>query len=100
MPTKIPARRLGTPRSGGYTKTQKSRSALEILDEVAGALKEHRAAQAMQRLHARKAWQDNDLVCKPFDAANVRRSFRPIIKAAGLEECWDAARVAALVRVA
>jgi site-specific recombinase XerD len=46
-----------------------------------------------QKLKAGKAWQDNDLVfCSgvgtPLDAANVRRSFRRITKAAGLGEKW------------
>ncbi len=50
-------------------------------------------AQARQRLQVGKAWQDNDLVFAtsvgtPLDAANVRRSFRRITKAAGLAENW------------
>jgi integrase len=80
-------------RKDGDTKTEKSRRTLEIPDDVARALKEHHAEQAKQRLKAGKAWQDNDLVfCTsigtPLDAANVRRSFRRITKAAGLGECW------------
>lgn len=80
-------------REGGDTKTEKSRRTLEIPDDVAKALKEHHAEQDKQRLIAGKAWQDNDLVfCTsvgtPLDAANVRRSFRRITRAAGLGECW------------
>jgi integrase len=80
-------------RKDGDTKTEKSRRTLEIPDDVAGALTEHHAEQAKQRLKVGKAWQDNDLVfCTsigtPLDAANVRRSFRRITKAAGLGECW------------
>ena len=80
-------------REDGDTKTEKSRRTLEIPDDVARALKEHHAAQAPQRLQAGRAWQDNDLVfCTsigtPLDAANVRRSFRRITKAAGLGENW------------
>jgi len=80
-------------REDGDTKTQKSRRTLEIPDDVARALKEHHAAQATQRLQAGRAWHDNDLVfCTsvgtPLDAANVRRSFRRITKAAGLGENW------------
>jgi integrase len=76
----------------GDTKTEKSRRTLEIPDDVANALKEHHAAQAKQKLATGKAWQDNGLVfCAsvgtPLDAANVRRSFRRITKAAGLGEC-------------
>ena len=83
----------GSVRNDGDTKTEKSRRTLEIPDDVAGALKEHHAMQARQRLVAGHAWQDNDLVfCtgngKPLDAANVRRSFRRITKAAGLGENW------------
>lgn len=80
-------------REDGDTKTEKSRRTLEIPDDVARALKEHHAHQAKQRLQAGKAWQDNDLVfCTSvgtaLDAANVRRSFRRITKAAGLGENW------------
>jgi integrase len=80
-------------REDGDTKTEKSRRTLEIPDDVARALKEHHADQAKQRLTAGKAWQDNDLVFATsvgtaLDAANVRRSFRRITKAAGLGECW------------
>ena len=77
----------------GDTKTEKSRRTLEIRDDVAKAFKEHHAAQAKQKLQAGKAWHDNDLVFStavgtPLDAANVRRSFRRITKAAGLSENW------------
>jgi hypothetical protein len=76
-------------REGGDTKTAKSRRALEIPDDV--TLKDHHAEQAKQKLKAGKSWQDNDLVfCTsvgtPLDAANVRRSFRRITKAAGVGE--------------
>jgi site-specific recombinase XerD len=80
-------------REDGDTKTELSRRTLEIPDTVASALKEHRTQQAKQRLQAGKAWEDNDLVCStgagtPLDAANVRRSFRRITKAAGLGADW------------
>jgi integrase len=80
-------------REDGDTKTQLSRRTLEIPDEVASALREHHTQQAKQRLQIGTAWQDNDLVFAtgvgtPLDAANVRRSFRHITKAAGLGECW------------
>jgi hypothetical protein len=76
-------------REDGDTKTEKSRRIFEIPDDVAGALKVHHAAQAKQKLTAGKAWQGNDLVfCTSvgtsLDAANVRRSFRRITKAASL----------------
>jgi site-specific recombinase XerD len=80
-------------REDGDTKTEKSRRTLEIPDDVAKALKDHHAMQARQRLEAGQAWTDNDLVfCTgvgtPLDAANVRRSFRRITKAAGLGANW------------
>lgn len=80
-------------REDGDTKTEKSRRTLEIPDDVAKALREHHVSQARQRLTAGKVWQDNDLVfCTsigtPLDAANVRRSFRRITKAAGLGANW------------
>jgi integrase len=80
-------------REDGDTKTELSRRTLEIPDTVARALREHHTQQAKQRLQAGQAWEDNDLVFAtgvgtPLDAANVRRSFRRITKAAGLGECW------------
>jgi hypothetical protein len=76
-------------REDGDTKTEKSRRTLEIPDGAAKALTEHHAEQAKQKLKAGKVWQDNDLVFAtsvgtPLDAANARRSFRRITKAAGL----------------
>jgi integrase len=80
-------------REDGDTKTEKSRRTLEIPDDVGRALKEHHTSQAAQRLEAGQAWHDNDLVfCTSvgtaLDAANVRRSFRRITKAAGLGDNW------------
>jgi integrase len=80
-------------REDGDTKTALSRRTLEIPDEAATALREHRTRQTPQRLMAGKAWQDNDLVfctCTgtALAAGNVRRSFRSITKAAGIGEDW------------
>ena len=80
-------------REDGDTKTEKSRRTLEIPDNVARALRDHHAAQARQCLQAGKAWQENNLVFAAsvgtaLDAANVRRSFRRITKAAGLGTNW------------
>lgn len=80
-------------REDGDTTTELSRRTLEIPDEVASALQEHHTNQARQRLIAGGAWQDNDLVFASgvgtaLDAANVRRSFRRITKAAGLGANW------------
>jgi integrase len=80
-------------REDGDTKTEDSRRTLEIPDDVARALREHHTSQAAQRLEAGEAWQDHGLVfCTSvgtaLDAANVRRSFRRITKAAGLGDNW------------
>jgi integrase len=80
-------------REDGDTKTELSRRTLEIPDEAATALRQHRTQQATQRLKAGQAWQDDDLVfCTrtgtPLEAGNVRRSFRAITKAAGIGEDW------------
>jgi integrase len=81
-------------RVDGDTKTELSRRTLEIPDEAADALRQHRTRQTPQRLMAGKAWQDNDLVfCTrtgtELEAGNVRRSFRAITKAAGIGEEWS-----------
>jgi integrase len=80
-------------REDGDTKTELSRRTLEVPDTVASALKEHHTQQAKQRLQAGQAWQGSDLVFATsvgtaLDAANVRRSFRRITKAAGLGINW------------
>jgi integrase len=80
-------------RSGGDTKTKKSRRTLELPDEVARALRQHHAKQAATRLRAGETWQDDDLVfCtrngRPLAAGNVRRAFRAITTAAGIGEDW------------
>jgi site-specific recombinase XerC len=81
-------------RVNGDTKTEKSRRTLELPDEAAAALKEHRARQAARRLEAGALWQDHGLVfCSqtgtPLDAHNVRRAFRGITKAAGMGKTWS-----------
>ncbi|GAA0986494.1 site-specific integrase [Acrocarpospora macrocephala] len=80
-------------RVGGDTKTPKSRRTLELPRLAAQALRRHHKGQAAERLAAGKAWQDHGLVfCTtvgtPWDAANVRRSFRAITKNAGIGEEW------------
>jgi len=81
-------------RKGGDTKTRLSRRTLRLPARCLEALKAHRAAQDEAREKAGPRWQDNDLVfCgrfgTPLDAANVRRSFRAIVKDAGMDpEAW------------
>lgn len=77
-------------RAGGDTKTRKSRRALALPRRCVQALTEHRRAQATIRLAAGSRWQDLDLVFASaagtqLDAHNVRRVFRRVVKAAGLE---------------
>ena len=80
-------------RVDGDTKTEKSRRTLELPEDAVGALKEHRARQAAQRLEAGGLWQDHGLVfCTQtgtsLDAHNVRRAFRGVTKAARLGKTW------------
>ena len=80
-------------RAHGDTKTQKSRRTLRLPDSAVAALRDHLIQQAGQRLLAGDLWQDRDLVfCTslgtPLDAANVRRTFKKITKAAALGDDW------------
>ena len=80
-------------RAHGDTKTKLSRRTLQLSERVVRSLREHQVRQAEQRLLAGDVWQDRGLVfCtsvgSPLDAANVRRAFRKITKAAGLGEQW------------
>ncbi len=80
-------------RASGDTKTPKSRRVLKLPAKAVDALKEHRTQQAAARLKAGPLWKDHGLVFAsavgtPLDAHNVRRSFRMITKAAGLDQEW------------
>jgi integrase len=80
-------------RLGGDTKTAKSRRTLGLPQAAVEALREHQVRQDEERQAAGKLWRDQGLVFTtaigtPLDAANVRRSFKAICKAAGLEEVW------------
>lgn len=77
-------------RESGDTKTRRSRRTLSLPQRAVEALATHRANQEAARYAAGEGWQDRDLVfCSrlgaPLDAANVRRSFRTVVKAAGLD---------------
>jgi integrase len=76
-------------RTGGDTKTRKSRRSLAMPQRAVDALKAHTVAQDAARQAAGKRWQDHGLVFPtacgtPQDDANVRRDFRRVIEAAGL----------------
>jgi integrase len=77
-------------RSGGDTKTRKSRRTLELPQRCADALRLHRERQDQVRKRAGDRWHDNDLVFASrvgtaLYAGNVRRSFRIVTVAAGLD---------------
>ncbi|MEU1734400.1 tyrosine-type recombinase/integrase [Streptosporangium sp. NPDC020145] len=76
-------------REGNDTKTRKSRRTLAMPRRCADALKLHCERQEVARKAAGDGWQDNDLVFASklgteLDAHNVRRSFRAVLKKAGL----------------
>ncbi|MFD1533709.1 tyrosine-type recombinase/integrase [Pseudonocardia aurantiaca] len=76
-------------RAGGDTKTRTSRRTLALPQRCIDALHGHRTRQAAQRKLAGDRWADHDLVFAseagtPLDSANVRRGFRRIAAAAGL----------------
>ena len=80
-------------RHGGDTKTAKSRRTLGLPLTVVEALRVHRVRQDQEKLAAGTLWRDHDLVFTTtagtaLDAANVRRYFRAICKAAGIGEEW------------
>jgi integrase len=75
-------------RTGGDTKTAKSRRTLELPGFCVEVLHAHRELQAEQKARADR-WDEKDLVFTSqvgteLDAANVRRAFRSAAKAAGL----------------
>jgi integrase len=77
-------------RAGGDTKTRASRRTLALPERCVEALTEQRRRQDVQRQLAGSQWQDADLVFASeagttLDAANVRRGFRRIATAAGLD---------------
>jgi integrase len=80
-------------REHGDTKTRLSRRTLALPEHAAEVLREHRRRQDQARSAVGKVWEDNDLVfCTgtgtKLDAANVRRQFKVITKAAGLGQEW------------
>ncbi|OLF11865.1 site-specific integrase [Actinophytocola xanthii] len=76
-------------RTGGDTKTRRSRRSLAIPHRAVRALRRQHARQAVQRQRAGTDWQENGLVFASqvgteMDRHNVLRGFRRILKAAGL----------------
>jgi integrase len=87
------ARALSRP-GGRYVfrdpKTERSKRALALADELVRALREHRRAQAAQRLKLGPVWEDHDLVFPgpiggPADELAInRRAFKTTLKRATL----------------
>ena len=80
-------------RLGGDTKTSKSRRTLGLPKAVVEALHEHRVRQDQEKVAAGELWRDHNLVFSTtvgteLDAANVRRSFRSICRAADIGDGW------------
>jgi integrase len=80
-------------RSGGDTKTEKSRRTLGLPMMAVDALRAHKARQEEERLAAGGLWSEHDLVFSTgaggaLDAANVRRQFKAACKAAKIEGTW------------
>ncbi|MFC0546648.1 site-specific integrase [Kutzneria chonburiensis] len=76
-------------RTGGDTKTRKSRRTLALPQRAISALKAQQARQEVHRKRPGKQWREHGLVFASevgteLDAANVRRQFRRVLKAAGL----------------
>lgn len=76
-------------REGGDTKTKKSRRTLAMPTRCVEALKVHRDYQDAKRKLAGKKWQEHGLVFASLvgtelDSHNVRRAFRRVVKATGL----------------
>jgi integrase len=80
-------------RTGGDTKTQKSRRTLALPQRCVEALKRLWTQQERDRNQAGELWQENGLlfaskVGTSLNANNVIRAFRIITKKAGLGEDW------------
>jgi integrase len=74
-------------RSGGDTKTKKSRRTLALPARCVEALKDHWVSQGWDRYAAGDAWEEHGLVFHSevgmaLDAANVRRAFRLVLSKA------------------
>lgn len=80
-------------RAGGEVKTRTSRRTLALSERAVAALRAHCELQEKERAAVGELWQESGLVFTTYlgtalDAANVRRSFRRICKAAGIGEKW------------
>lgn len=81
-------------RKHGDTKTEKSRRTLALPPTGVAALRRRREIQDADRAKADELWQETGLVFTTtvgteLDAHNVRREFRKLCRAAGLEGAWS-----------
>jgi integrase len=82
-------------RTGGDTKTRGSRRTIALPQRCVEVLEEHRERQRVARAAAGERRADHDLVFATeagtvMDAANVRRDFRRVAVAAGLDDrAWS-----------
>ena len=77
-------------RAGGDTKTRKSRRTLKLPQRCVDVLRDHQTRQEQIGQAGGSRWQDNDLVFPSqvgtaADASHIRRSFRKVVAAAGLD---------------
>ena len=80
-------------RAHGDTKTEKSRRTLGLPQMAVDALRIHKERQVEERLAAGSEWSDQNLVFSTrtgaaLDAANVRREFKAVCRAAKIGEHW------------
>ena len=80
-------------RAHGDTKTERSRRTLGLPQMAVDALQVHKKRQMEECLAAASEWSDRDLVFSTrtgsaLDAANVRREFKAVCKAAEIGEHW------------
>jgi integrase len=80
-------------RVHGETKTERSRRTLGLPQVAADALRDLSEALAREQSAAGEHWQDTGLVFTThhgtaLDAANVRKMFKRVCKAAGAGESW------------
>jgi integrase len=81
-------------RKHGDVKTEKSRRTLGLPPAAVDALRRRQKEQNADRAKAGEVWQETGLVFTTtvgteLDAHNVRRQFRKVCKAAGLEAGWS-----------
>ena len=80
-------------RSHGDTKTERSRRTLALPEMAVRSLTAHKDRQREQRRAAGKHWSERDLVFATasgaaLDAANVRREFKAVCRAAKIGDSW------------